>query len=386
MRAALYDRYGPPEVLYEGTVPMPVMGPGEVLVRVHATSVNGGELHGRAGRVRFVTDMAERGFPKRMGVDFAGEVVAVGPNVPRPASGSDAHESTAGPGSRGSTARPGPQTADPGSRGSTDEAGPRAVDPGSRGSTDGVGPSGPVGGSGVRGPVVGDRVWGLLPRVFGSAAEYVVVRPRQIALAPAGLDLVQAAALPVVGTTAITALRDKARLQEGERLLVRGAAGGAGSVAVQLGRAFGAHVTALAGARSLDFVRDLGADEAFDYRTTGPADLGRFDVVLDTVGTGLSAYRRLLRPGGRMVTIAFDLDRVVASLSYVAASAVFGSRRVRLFSGNPTHRLIADLTRYVESGAIRPVVDTVFPLADIAEAHRALEAGGVRGKHVIQIV
>ncbi|WP_188188260.1 NAD(P)-dependent alcohol dehydrogenase [Nonomuraea sp. SYSU D8015] len=316
MRAALYDRYGPPEVLYEGTVPKPVPGPGEVLVRVHAVSVNGGELHGRAGKVRLVTDLVERGFPKRTGLDFAGEVVAVGRDV--------------------------------------------------------------------RGPAVGDRVWGLTGYRFGSAAEYVAVRPRRIALAPAGLDLVEAAALPV-GTTAITALRDKARLQAGERLLVRGGSGGVGHVAVQLGRAFGAHVTALAGAGNQDFVRDLGADEVFDYRTTAPADLGRFDVVLDTVGTASGAYRRLLRPGGRMVAIAFDPDRAAASLSYIAASAVFGSGRVRFFSGNPTHRLFADLTRYVDSGAIRPVVDTVFPLADIAKAHRALEAGGVRGKYVIRM-
>ncbi|MEU8380265.1 NAD(P)-dependent alcohol dehydrogenase [Streptosporangium sp. NPDC048865] len=189
------------------------------------------------------------------------------------------------------------------------------------------------------------------------------------------------------GTTSITALRDKARLRAGERLLVRGASGGVGSVAVQLGRAYGAHVTALAGARNLDFVRDLGADEVFDYATTGPADLGRFDVVLDAaIGTELGTFRRLLAPGGRMVSITFDSRHVLSSLSYVLASTVFGPRRVRFFSGNPDHRLLADLTRLVESGALRPVVDTIHPLSGIAEAHRALEAGGVRGKHVIRIV
>ncbi|TDD07715.1 NAD(P)-dependent alcohol dehydrogenase [Nonomuraea deserti] len=317
MRAALFDRYGPPEVLYEGTVPAPAPGPGEVLVRVHAASVNGGELHGRAGRVRFVTDVVGRGFPKRIGMDFAGEVAALG--------------------------------------------------------------------SPMSGLKVGDRVWGGLPRVFGAAAEFVVVRPRYLAFAPDGLDLVRAAALPGVGTTAITALRDKARLTSGERLLVRGAGGGVGHVAVQLGRAYGAHVTALAGGRNLGFVRELGADEAFDYATTGPGDLGTFDVVLDTVGTGMGAYRRLLAPGGRMVSIAFDLGNVAGSLGYVLASAVFGSRRVRFFSGKPTHALFADLTRLVESGAIQPVVDTVYPLSRIADAHRALEAGGVRGKLVVKI-
>ncbi|XVS61266.1 NAD(P)-dependent alcohol dehydrogenase [Actinosynnema sp. CA-299493] len=308
MRAALFDRYGPPEVLYEGTVPDPEVTPGHVLVRVHAASVNGGERIGRSGSLKVLLGSK---FPKRVGIDFAGEVV-----------------------------------------------------------------SGP-------GFAPGAHVWGGLPRGrFGSAAEYVVVRPRQLAPSPAGLDLVQAAALPGVGTTAITALRDKAGLRRGERLLVRGASGGVGSIAVQVGKAYGAHVTALAGERAFDFVRGLGADEVVDYRTD-PADLGRFDVVLDTYGSTPRAYRRLLGPGGRMVGIAV---RSAADIGYLFASAVFGPRRIRFFSGNPKSELFADLTALVESGAVRPVVDTVHPLADTAAAHRALEAGGVRGKHVIRVV
>lgn len=314
MRAALYDRYGPPEVLYVGRVPVPSLQPGQVLVRVHAASVNGGELYGRAGRVRLVTG---RKFPLRTGLDFAGEVAEVDPAI-----------------------------------------------------------------TGLR---VGDRVWGVLPRTFGSAAEYVAVRPRNLSYAPENIGLVEAASLPV-GTTALTALKAKADLKAGERLLVRGASGGVGSIAVQLGKALGAHVTALAGTKNLDLVRELGADEAHSYTTTGPADLGRFDVVLDTVGTEHRAFRKLLAPGGRMVSISFDIDHIAASLGYLLASTVHGRGRVRFFSGNPRHDLLAELTRYVESGAIRPVVDTVHPLADIAAAHRALEAGGVRGKHVIQVV
>ncbi|XVQ15967.1 NAD(P)-dependent alcohol dehydrogenase [Spirillospora sp. CA-255316] len=316
MRAALYDSYGPPEVLYEGKVPVPSPGQGEVLVRVHATSVNGGELAGRAGRVRLLTG---RRFPQRVGLDFAGEIVAADASV-----------------------------------------------------------------TGLR---EGDRVWGLLPRFrFGSAAEYVTVPPQQLSPAPGNVSLVQAAALPATGTTVITALVTKARLKPGERLLVRGAAGGVGSVAVQLGKALGAHVTGLAGPGNLGFVRELGADEALSYTTTRTSDLGAFDVVLDTVGTQHPAHRRLLAPGGRMIAVAFDTENILPSLSYLLASAVHGPRRVRFFSGNPKHDLFARLTRYVESGAIRPVVDSVHPLSGIADAHRALEAGGVRGKHVVQIL
>ncbi|MEU6044903.1 NAD(P)-dependent alcohol dehydrogenase [Streptomyces griseus] len=315
MRAALYDSYGPPEVLYEGRVPVPVRKPGEVLVRVHAASVNGGELHGRAGRVRFVTG---RRFPQRTGLDFAGEVAEVGTEV-----------------------------------------------------------------TGLR---VGDRVWGILGRTFGSAAEYVSVRPRQIAYAPGSVTLTEAASLPAGGTTSLTALRDKAGLRAGERLLVRGASGGVGSVAVQLGKALGAHVTGLAGAKNADFVRELGADEVLDHRATALADLDRYDVIMDTVGTEHPVLRRRLAPGGRLVSIAFDIDHPVRSIGYLLGSAVHGRQRVRFFSGNPKHDLFAELTAYVERGDLRPVVDTVHPLADIATAHRALEAGGVRGKHVIQVV
>ena len=241
-------------------------------------------------------------------------------------------------------------------------------------------------GSGVRAWSVGDAVWGLMPHLtFGAIADYVAVPEQRLARAPKNLDLLEAAALPVVGTTAMTALSGKARLRPGERLLVRGATGGVGSVAVQLGKALGAHVTALAAARNLDWITRLGADEAVDYRTTRPEDLDRFDVIVDVVGTDLGAYRKRLARGGRLVALSFDSDRVVSSMLGIALRAAATPRRVKMFSNNPSADRIAELTRAVEAGTIRPVVDTVFPMRDIAAVHQRLEAGGVRGKYVVDL-
>ena len=241
-------------------------------------------------------------------------------------------------------------------------------------------------GSGVRAWSVGDAVWGLMPHLtFGAIADYVAVPEQRLARAPKNLDLLEAAALPVVGTTAMTALSGKARLRPGERLLVRGATGGVGSVAVQLGKALGAHVTALAAARNLDWITRLGADEAVDYRTTRPEDLDRFDVIVDVVGTDLGAYRKRLARGGRLVALSFDSDRVVSSMLGIALRAAATPRRVKMFSNNPSADRIAELTRAVEAGTIRPVIDTVFPMRDIAAVHQRLEAGGVRGKYVVDL-
>lgn len=315
MRAAQYDRYGPPEVLYLAHRPIPAVRPDEVLVRVAATTVNGGELFGRDGRLRWFLG---RGFPKRVGLEFVGEVVATGAEVTEPA--------------------------------------------------------------------VGSRVWGTVPETtLGAAADHVATPAWRVAPAPANLSDVDAVSLIAGGTTAITGLREHAGLRAGERVLIRGAAGGVGSVAVQVAKLFGAHVTALAGTGAQDFVRGLGADDVLDYTVTGPRDLGRYDVVTDIVGRQQWQYRKLLAPGGRMVAIGLDPDHLLRSFGYVALSTVHGSGRVRFFRGKPDRRLLTELSDHAERGSVRPVVDRVFALERIVEAHRALAAGGVRGKVVVSV-
>ncbi|MFF0772293.1 NAD(P)-dependent alcohol dehydrogenase [Nonomuraea wenchangensis] len=241
-------------------------------------------------------------------------------------------------------------------------------------------------GPGVHAWSAGQEVWGLMPHfAFGAIADYVAVPEQRLARAPENLSLLDAAALPSSGTTALTALTDKARLAGGERLLVRGATGGVGSIAVQLGKALGAHVTALAGARNLGWVTELGADTALDYRTTRPQDLGHYDVILDVVGTDLGAYQARLNRRGRMVALAFDQNRILTSMVTTGLRAALSPRRMKLFSNNPSPARIAELTASAEAGSVRPVIDTVYPIGDVAEAHRRLETGGVRGKLIIDM-
>lgn len=325
MRAAQLRQYGSPDVIQIGTAPIPRPRPGQALVRVRATTVNGGEVWLRTGGLRL---MAGSRFPKGLGIDFAGEIVELG-----------------------------------------DVAGKSAA-------------------SAAAGVSVGDRVWGsvdsrmmvLSGAAVGTTAEYVAVDLGRIAPLPKGATFEGAAAL-MAGTTAFTALRDKAYLRPGERLLIRGGTGGVGYVGVELGHAIGAHVTALVSAANIDAARQIGADVALDYRAVGPGDLGRFDVIFDTVGTRMNEYRRLLTPAGRMVAIM--ARPLPAGLAAILASSIHGGRRIRFFSGNPRRALLEDYATFIASGRLTPLVAGTYDLDDTSAAHEAAERGGRPGKHVI---
>jgi len=169
-------------------------------------------------------------------------------------------------------------------------------------------------------------------------------------------------------------------------LLIRGASGGVGMAAVQLGHALGANVTGLASSANLVFVQEPGADRDFDYATTAPSELGKFDVILDTVGNRLAEYRRLLASKGRMITIAIDSKAPISALMFIAVSTIFGGKRVRFFGAKFSAEILNDLTSSVEAGALRPVVDTIYPLSEIRAAHTALEKGGRRGKQIVTLL
>lgn len=227
----------------------------------------------------------------------------------------------------------------------------------------------------------GDEVFGmpLFPRQAGAYAEYVVAPARHLAPKPAGLTHVEAAALPLAALTAWQALVDTADVRPGERVLVHAAAGGVGHLAVQIAKARGAHVIGTAGAGKHDLVRGLGADEVVDYRAVRFEDVvGDVDVVLDGVG-GDTAERslRVLRPGGRLITLPGPDD--------VPATVPDGVRAVWMLV-EPDRLGLREITALVERGALRPVVDTVVPLAQAAKAHEIGERGRTTGKIVLTVV
>ena len=241
-------------------------------------------------------------------------------------------------------------------------------------------------GDGVDDLATGDPVWGMVPHgTFGAIAEYVSVPRARLASPPSNLDLVEAASLPAAGTTAMTALRTTARVRPGERVLVRGASGGVGTTVVQLAKSMGADVTGLASAPSLGAVLRAGADRALDHRSTPAGALGRFDVIVDLVGTGLPEHLRLLGEGGRFVPLAVDPLHPIRATALVLWQGLLTRGRVRTFSNDPSQAQLTELAALVEAGTLRPAVDRVYPLHATPEAFARLASGGVQGKLVVDM-
>jgi len=252
-----------------------------------------------------------------------------------------------------------------------------------------------VGGWDLAGEVdkVGPRVTGLAPGdvVLGSAdprqngahAEYCVVAARFLVKKPPGLSFAQGAALVGSGITALQMVRELGRTQAGERVLVIGASGGVGHLAVQVAKADGARVAAVCSARNEGFVRDLGAEAVFPYDRGPIPPTERFDVVLDTVKA--RSYLSLLghlNPRGRYV--ATLPDPVGMFVQWLLLP--FGKgRRCKFVMAFPTKTRLSAIAALADAGTVRPVIDRAFPLDDVAEAEALSEAGHVRGKLVVEV-
>lgn len=212
-----------------------------------------------------------------------------------------------------------------------------------------------------------------------------------VAAAPANLTPQQAAALPLAGTTALLGLRDAGRVQPGQRVLVNGASGGVGTLAVQLAKAFGATVTAVCSTRNVDLVRTLGADHVIDYtRDDFTRDPRRHDVVFDLVGNrSLTALRRALTPTGTLVLSGGGVYRgghlvgPVWLLTRGRLVAPLVRHRIVVLATTPGRQHLDALRAHAEAGHLTPVVDRTCPLAEVPAALRYLEGGHARAKVVI---
>jgi NADPH:quinone reductase-like Zn-dependent oxidoreductase len=236
----------------------------------------------------------------------------------------------------------------------------------------------------------GDEVFGA--RLGGMFAEYVAFRADEALLTkPANLTFEQAAAVPIAALTALQALRDKARVQPGHKVLVNGAAGGVGTFAVQLAKAFGAEVTGVCGTGNVELVRSIGADHVVDYtRADFTRTERRYDVLLDVAGNRpLTATRRVLVRNGVLVGIGGPKDGnwirpVMPFVRLVALSPFVSQRLVPLLAGQRRDDL-AVLSELLAAGNVTPVVDRTYPLSEVPDAIRYLEQGHARGKVVITV-
>lgn len=243
-------------------------------------------------------------------------------------------------------------------------------------------------GNGVTGFRPGDEVFGVAS-ANGTFAEYAAVSVAKLAPKPAALTFEEAGALPISGSTALQAVRDHARVQAGEKVLVIGASGGVGGFAVQIAKALGAEVTGLASTAKHDGVRALGADHVLDR---GQEDLGAggYDAIVDIAGRRpLAQLRRALTPRGRLVIVGGDtggrlLDGIGRQIRAALLSPFVG-QRLGFFVNKENAADLVALAGLADAGAISPMVDRVYPLAETADAIRHLLDGRVTGKVVVTV-
>jgi NADPH:quinone reductase-like Zn-dependent oxidoreductase len=235
----------------------------------------------------------------------------------------------------------------------------------------------------------GDEVFGART---GSLAEYVRGTDKSFLVPkPAGLTFEQAAAVNMAGTAALQALRDKGQIKPGQRVLINGASGGVGTFAVQIAKAFGAHVTAVCSTRNVEQARSLGADEVIDYTKQDFTRSGqRYDLILDIASSGsLSSRTRVLEPNGTLVGVGSADDAgtasIAAGLLETAVRSRLGSQKMPFFLAKNSKEDLLVLTELIEAGKVRPVIDRTYPLSETAEAIRYVEAGHARAKVVITV-
>lgn len=308
MKAVRIHTYGGAEVLSYEDAPLPAIADDDVLIRVHAASVNPVDWKIREG---YLKEFLPYSLPLILGWDVSGVVEAVGKNVMSFQPGDEVY-------SRPNIARD------------------------------------------------------------GAYAEYIAVNASEIALKPKTVDHIHAAAVPLAGITAWHCLFESAQLAAGQRVLIHAAAGGVGSYAVQFARWKGAVVIGTASALNRDFLMELGADQVIDYQTT-PFEqaVEPVDVVFDTLGGEVQERSwQIIKPGGMLVSVVSPPSEEQAAAHQCRSAYVFIQ---------PRADWLAEMAKLIDAGQVKPIVETVLPLSQVAEAHRQSQSGRTRGKIVFQV-
>ena len=233
----------------------------------------------------------------------------------------------------------------------------------------------------------GDEVFGTCN---GSFAEYACAREDRLALKPANVSFEEAAAIPVAATTALQGLRNKGRIQPGQKVLVNGASGGVGTFAVQIAKSYGTEVTGVCSTRNLDLVRKIGADHVVDCTQEDftKNEQQRYDLIFDAVGNrSVSDYKRALKPGGTCAVAGFSsIPRMFEHSALGPLMSKTGNKKVGgMGMAKINQNDLVFLKQLVEAQKVRPVIDRRYPLSETADAIRYLEAGHAQGKVVIAV-
>jgi NADPH:quinone reductase-like Zn-dependent oxidoreductase len=326
MKAIVWTAYGPPDVLQLKEVEKPTPKDNEVLIRIYATTVTAGDCEMRSLRFPLFLSLPMRAYvglrrPKRMTI--LGQELA--------------------------------------------------------GEIEAVGKD-------ARLFKEGDQVFGTPGFGLGAYAEYKCLpeEPREgvLVIKPANMTYEEAAAVPVGGLEALHFLR-KGNIQSGQKLLINGAGGSIGTMAIQLAKYFGAEVTGVDSAGKLDMLRSIGADQVIDYTQEDFTKSGEtYDAILDVVGKSpFSGSVRSLKQNGRYLLANPPLSQMVRA----RWTSMTGSKKVIFGAGSPTTEDLVFLKELIEAGKIEPVIDRSYPLEQTAEAHRYVEKGGKKGNVVITV-
>ena len=327
MKAIVYEKYGPPEVLQLKEVKKPTPKDDEVLIRIYATSVTTGDVNARSfifvppGLGLLARLMIGLRKPKKtiLGTELAGEIEAVGKDVKLFKEG--------------------------------------------------------------------DQVFGIDGNGLGAYAEYKCLNEEEaLSIKPANMTYEEAAAIPAGALTAFYFLRNKGNIQNGQKVLINGASGSAGTAAVQLAKYFGAGVTGVCSTTNLELVKSLGADKVIDYTQEDFTQSGEtYDIILDTVvgKTSFSGCRKSLKKKGLYLAVAGGLKELIQMLW----TSVIGSKKVIFGGGVACERkeYLLFIKELIEAGKLKPVIDRTYPLEQMVEAHRYVDKGHKKGNVVITV-